>query len=203
MQNIFQIDPQLHIQKIEDVYKEPVIVRVNEFDEKALEEFEDDIQDALNSGQPVIPIVIDSFGGSSYGLLGMINLLNTIEIPVATILTSKAMSAGAVLFSFGTEGYRYMHPDAWLMVHDVGSFTGGKIEDIKADTNQMDEMNQRLYKRMSVHLGHKPEYIGSLIKEHNHVDWFLTAKQAKQHNIANHLKIPKFRIEIGLNVRFG
>jgi ATP-dependent Clp endopeptidase proteolytic subunit ClpP len=203
MQNIIRINPKLHIAKLEEVYQEPIIVRVTKFDEEGLAHFEHDIENALNSEQPVIPVVIDSFGGSSYAVLGMINLLDTITIPVATILTAKAMSAGAILFSFGTEGYRFMHPESWMMIHDVGSFTGGKIEEIKADTNQMDEMNQRMYKRMSQHLGHKPEYIGNLIKGHNHVDWFLTAKEAKKHNIANHLKVPKFEIEIGLQVRFG
>ena len=56
---------------------------------------------------------------------------------------------------------------------------------------------------MSLHLGHKADYLGNLIKEHNHVDWFLNAKDAKKHNIANHLKIPNYNIEIGLNVTFG
>lgn len=203
MLNKVKIDPRLHFKELDGIYKEPVTILVNKFDEESMAEFHDDLEEAINTGQEIVPIVIDSYGGSSYGVLGMINMLESCPVPVATILLSKAMSAGALLFSFGAEGHRYMHPTAWMMIHDVATGTGGKIEDIKADTKQADELNQQIYKRMSVHLGHKPEYIGNIIKSHNHVDWYLTAKDAKKHNIANHLKIPKFDIKIGLEVTFG
>lgn len=202
MRNNIKIDPRLHIPKLEDVYKEPLTLRVVKFDEESLANFENEFEAAVNTGQPVIPIVIDSYGGSVYGCLGMINLLETCPVPVATILMSKAMSAGAILFSFGTEGYRFMHPEAWMMIHDAGSCFGGKVEDVKADTKQMEELNQRVYKRMSLHLGHDADYLGGMIKSKNHVDWYLTAKEAKKHNIANHLRIPNFDIEIDLKVTF-
>jgi ATP-dependent Clp protease protease subunit len=202
MHNIIKIDPRIHIKKLEDLFDEPEIVRVTKFDEEALQDFEEDFNIALNTGQPVVPVVIDSFGGSSYGLLGMISTIESSPIPVATIITSKAMSAGAVLFGFGTMGYRYMHPHAWLMIHDVAAGIVGKIEEIKADTKQMDKLNKKLYKRLSEHLGHEVDYIEGLIKKHNHTDWYLTAKQAKKHNLANHLFIPRFEIEIKLDFRF-
>jgi len=203
MRNQIKINPSLHISKLEEIYKEPITIRVNKFDEESCAHFDNNFEEAINTGQPVIPILIDSYGGSYYGIIGILNLIESSPVPVATILLSKAMSAGAILFAFGTEGYRFMHPDASMMIHDVASMSGGKIEDIKADTKNLDEINQRIYKRMSLHLGHKADYFGNLIKEHNHVDWYLTAKDAKKHNIANHLKVPKFNIEIGLNVTFG
>jgi ATP-dependent protease ClpP protease subunit len=198
-----KIDPRLRIEKLDEVLDEPVIIRVNEFDEEALEDFEEDLDEAHATGQPVIPICIDSYGGSAYGVLGMIAAIEQARVPVATILTSKAMSAGAILFMFGTEGYRFMHPHASMMIHDIGSWTAGKVEEIKADTKNLDEMNRAVYKRASVHIGQPAEFLGELIKSHNHVDWFLGAKEAKKHNIANHLKIPCFEVEISLDVRFG
>lgn len=202
MHNIIKIDPRIHVKKLEDLFDEPYIVRVTKFDEDALEDFEEDFNIALNTGQPVVPIVIDSFGGSSYGLLGMISTIENSPIPVATIITSKAMSAGAILFGFGTPGYRYMNPHAWLMIHDVASCTMGKVEEIKADAKQMDKLNKKMYKRLSEHLGHKATYIEELIKKHNHADWYLSAKQAQKHNLANHLFVPKFEIEIKLDFKF-
>jgi ATP-dependent Clp protease protease subunit len=202
MHNIYKIDRRIYFEKVGDLIDEPEIVRVTKFDEEALEDFEDDFNIALNTGQPVVPVIIDSFGGSSYGLLGMISTIESSPIPVATIINSKAMSAGACLFAFGTEGYRYMHPHAWLMIHDVAAGIAGKIEEIKADTKQMDKLNKKLYKRLSEHIGQESNYIETVIKKHNHTDWYLTAKQAKKHNLANHLFIPKFEIEIKLDVRF-
>lgn len=203
MRTFWDIDSRLRIEKLDDVVDAPKVIRVNKFDEDALEEFEKDMDEAHQTHQPVIPIVVDSFGGSAYGCLGMLAAIEAARVPVATILTSKAMSAGAILFCWGTDGYRYMHPDAWMMIHDVGTFSCGKIEEIKADTKMTDEMNQRMYKRLSKKLGHKEDYIGSLIKEHHHLDWFLTAKDAKKHNIANHLKVPCFEAKIELTFNFG
>jgi ATP-dependent protease ClpP protease subunit len=191
------------VQKLDDLFEKPKIIRVNKFDEDSLEDFEEEMDEAHRTGQDVIPIVVDSYGGSAYGILGMISSIENAELPIATILTSKAMSAGAILFCFGTEGYRFMHPEAWLMIHDVGSYTGGKVEEIKADAKQMDTMNQRMYRRLSKHLGHSQDYIGNLIKENHHVDWFLTAKDAKKHKIANHLYVPKFDVEISLSINFS
>jgi len=203
MRTFWKIDERLHIQKLDEILDKPKIIRVKKFDEDALEEFEEEMDEAHQTNQPVIPVVIDSYGGSAYGCLGMLAAIESARVPVATILTSKAMSAAAILFCWGTEGYRYMHPDAWIMIHDVGSFTVGKVEDIKADTKQMDEMNQRMYKRLSKQLGHKEDYIGGLIKQHHHVDWFLTSREAKKHNITNHVKVPNFEAEISLNYKFG
>lgn len=203
MRKFYKIDPRLHIEKLEEVLEEPKIIRVNEFDEEALEQFEEDMDEAHATGQPVIPVVIDSFGGSVYGLFGMITAIETARVPVATVLTSKAMSAGAMLFCFGTEGYRFMHPHAVMMIHDAGSFSMGKVEEMKAEVHHVDEVNQSMFRRVSKHLGHEPGYMSKLVKENKHVDWFLSAKEAKKHNIANHLYIPKFEVEISLAMNFG
>lgn len=204
MRTFFNIDERLHIKKLSEVLDGPKVIRVNKFDEEGLENFEEDMDEAIMTKQPVIPIVVDSYGGSAYGCLGMLAAIEQVEqqIPVATILTSKAMSAGAILFCWGTEGYRFMHPDAWIMIHDVGSFTEGKIEDIKAGAKMIDDMNQRMYKRLSKRLGHDAGYIGDLIKKKHHVDWFLNAKDAKKHKVTNHLTVPSFKAEISLNYEF-
>src|SRR5574343_1376116 len=98
MRKFYTIDSRLHIKKLEDVFTEPKIIRVNGFDEESLENFEKDIDEAHETGQPVIPIIVDSYGGSAYGALGFIAAVESAKVPVATILTSKAMSAGAILF---------------------------------------------------------------------------------------------------------
>lgn len=41
----------------------PVVIRVRKFDEVAAKEFSSLVSKAQNSGQPVLPIIIDSYGG--------------------------------------------------------------------------------------------------------------------------------------------
>ena len=48
---------------IEDL---PVIIRVRKFDETSAKEFSFSMNKAQNSGQPIIPVVIDSYGGQVY-----------------------------------------------------------------------------------------------------------------------------------------
>src|SRR5271154_2601253 len=116
-----QIDPKLKIKKLEDLIDLPVVVLVNKFDEAAAKEFRDTFTRAVNTGQKIIPIVIDSYGGHVYSLMSMIGMIKQSPVPVATIVTGKAMSCGAILFSFGQEGLRFMDPSATLLIHDVSS----------------------------------------------------------------------------------
>ena len=84
-----------------ELRKNPVIIRVNKFDEDAAKKFDQEMAQAHNTGQKVIPVVIDSYGGQVYSLMSMIGSIKNSELPIATIVEGKAMSCGAILFSFG------------------------------------------------------------------------------------------------------
>ena len=80
-----------------ELRKPPIIVKVNKFTEDSSKKFHQEMAAAHNSGQKVIPIVIDSYGGQVYSLMSMISAIQAAELPVATIVEGKAMSCGAVL----------------------------------------------------------------------------------------------------------
>ena len=134
MNVIRYFSPLLKEQKLVDNL--PVVIRVRKFDEVAAKEFSNLMSKAQNTGQPVVPVIIDSYGGQVYSLMSMISDITHYNIPVATIVQGKAMSCGALLFSFGAEGYRYMDPDATLMIHDVSSMKCGKVEEVKAGAEE-------------------------------------------------------------------
>ncbi len=92
--------------KTVELRSSPVVIRVNKFDEKSAKDFAEKIASAHNTGQSVIPVIIDSYGGQVYSLMSMIASIKNSELPVATIVEGKAMSCGVILFSCGTEGYR-------------------------------------------------------------------------------------------------
>ena len=76
--------------------------------------------------------------------MSMISDIRHSRIPVATIVQGKAMSCGAILFSFGAEGMRYMDPDSTLMIHDVSSMAWGKVEEVKVSAEETDRLNQKM-----------------------------------------------------------
>jgi|TARA_R110000824_G_scaffold11261_2_gene49176 ATP-dependent Clp endopeptidase proteolytic subunit ClpP len=179
----------------------PVVIRVNKFDEKAAEDFSKSVALAQNTGQPVLPIIIDSYGGQVYSLMSMISDIQHSRLPIATIVQGKAMSCGAILFSFGTEGRRYMDPDATVMIHDVSSMAWGKVEEVKVSAQETERLNQKVYKMMAKNCGHEENYFLDIVHEKGHADWFLDAKECRRHQLANKLHIPEMKI--GVKVEFG
>lgn len=180
----------------------PVVIRVRKFDETAAKEFTNLMSKAQNTGQPVVPVIIDSYGGQVYSLMSMISDIKHSNIPVATIVQGKAMSCGALLFSFGTEGYRYMDPDATLMIHDVSAMKWGKVEEIKAGAEETERLNQKVYQMMAKNCSQTRNYFLDIIHSKGHADWYLESKDAKKHNLANHLRVPQLKIEAKVSFKF-
>ena len=176
-----------------ELKNEPIIARVNKFDEPTAKAFSTAIMKAQNTGQHIIPIIIDSYGGQVYSLMSMIS--------VATIVQGKAMSCGAILFSFGAEGHRYMDPDSTLMIHDVSSMGWGKVEEIKASAEETDRLNRKIYTMMAENCGHHNDYFLDIVHDKGHSDWFLEYDECLKHNLANHAYVPDFSVSI--KVEFG
>ena len=183
-----------------ELRKQPVIIRVNKFNEEEAKKFSQQVAQAHNTGQNLIPVVIDSYGGEVYSLMSMIAAIKNAEIPVATIVEGKAMSCGAILFSFGEEGLRFMDSDATVMIHDVSSMEWGKVEELKASAKEADRLNDKIYTMMARNCGKKDDYFLKIVDKKKHADWFLDADEAKKHNLANQLRIPTMRISVDVSI---
>jgi|TARA_R110002126_G_scaffold54947_11_gene148321 ATP-dependent Clp protease protease subunit len=181
----------------------PVVIRVRSFTEAAAKEFSSLVSKAQNTGQPVLPIIIDSYGGQVYSLMSMISDIKHCRIPVATIVQGKAMSCGAILFSFGAEGKRYMDPDSTVMIHDVSSMAWGKVEEIKVSADETDRLNKKIYTMMAENCGHHKDYFLDIVHDKGHADWFIESDECKKHNLANHLHVPQLKIETRVKFDFG
>lgn len=185
-----------------ELRKSPVIIRVNKFDEDSAKKFSDEIALAHNTGQKIIPVVIDSYGGQVYSLMSMISAIRNSEIPVATIVEGKAMSCGAILFSFGEQGYRFMDENATIMIHDVSSMDMGKVEELKAGAKEADRLNTIVYKMMAQNCGKVDDYFMKIVDKKKHADWFLDSKETKKHGLANHIRVPKLKLSITVDIDF-
>jgi len=194
----FVADVSSHLKSVE-LRNDPVIIRVNKFDEESAKDFVEAMSVAQNTGQTVVPVVIDSYGGQVYSLMAMISAIKASRIPVATIVEGKAMSCGAILFSFGAEGMRFMDPDATVMIHDVSSGAFGKIEELKTDVREAERLNKKVYEMMARNCGKQPDYFLKVVHERGHADWYLDATEAKSHNLANELRLPTFSLKVSLD----
>ena len=183
-----------------ELRQQPVIITVNEFTEESVIKFNERMCHAQNSGQQVIPIEIDSFGGQAYSLMAMISSIKSSRVPVATIVHGKAMSCGAILASFGSEGLRFMDKDATMMIHDVSGAAFGKVEELKTNARESERLNKKLYTMMARNCGKPDDYFLKLIHDKGHADWFLEAEEAKDHNIVQQLRIPQLTGKVSVNI---
>jgi ATP-dependent Clp protease protease subunit len=185
-----------------ELRKSPVVIRVNKFNEESAKKFAQEMAAAHNTGQKVVPVVIDSYGGQVYSLMSMIAAIRDAELPVATIVEGKAMSCGAVLLTFGEDGLRFADPDSTIMIHDVSSGGYGKIEELKADVKEAERLDDKIFTMMARNCGKKDDYFKKKVFNKKHADWFLDATEAKKHGMINHLRMPSFRISVDVNIDF-
>ena len=199
MKVIYNIPPELH--NIE-IPLQPVVIHVNDFTEESAKEFSEQMSMAHNTGQTVIPIVIDSYGGLVHSLMSMIADINASDLPVATIVKGKAMSCGVILATFGKKGMRYTDPDATFMIHEVSLGAFGKTEEVNATAEEGRRLNEKVLKMMARNCGQDESYFIDQIHDRKHADWFLTAEEAHQIGIVNHMRMPKMQVDMNVKWSF-
>lgn len=196
------IDPRVKIPG--ELLALPHVVQVRgEFCEEMAEEFAHAMNTAENTGQHIIPVVIDSYGGDVYALLSMIDAISACSVPVATIVIGKAMSAGAALLTCGAPGHRYAAPNATVMIHSAwDSGISGNADDLKVGADELMRLNKRILEIMSKNCGHDKNYFHNQMATKKNTDWFVQPKEALKHNIINHVHIPSFDIKVAMSVDF-
>lgn len=197
------IDSKIKSKKIGDLVDVPHSILVNAFTEESAKVFRDQFAEAINTGQDIIPVIIDSFGGQVYSLLSMVNTIKNSPVKVATFGSGKMMSCGSVLFTCGSEGHRYMDPFATMMIHQVSLGGWGKLEEIKADAKEGERLNQMIFKMMANNCGKEDNYFSKLVDDNKNADLYLDANECKKHNLCNHIRTPSFKIKVSADISFA
>lgn len=169
---------------------------VNQINEHGLRKFRQEFWNIdQNSDQPIIPIIIDCYGGEVYSLFGMISIIRGSEKQICTMVDSKAMSAAAILLSCGSKGLRFAGEYAHIMVHEVLTGSGNtKVSDVNIDTNHALSMNKQIFSILDKNCNKGNGYFSKLITSNKNSNLYLTAKEAKKHGIVDHIDTPRLGI---------
>lgn len=165
-------------------------------DDDSVKEFEESISKCLRSGQEIIPIVLNSPGGHVDVMNAMIDIIDTIEVPVATICLGQAMSAAAILLSCGDEGLRFAGPNSRIMIHHIAGGVFDKLPEIKSSVEEMQRMSDVAFKRLAKNCGKPDGFFLDLLSEKKNLDLYLTPEQAFRYNIVNHIRVPELRTTV-------
>ncbi len=203
MRYIMNCDPRLGIESPyeSDAAPEAVYLR-GEIGEETAALFRRDMEvaenNALMAGQEILPICIDSVGGSIIDALGMIDAMEACSVKLATVIEAKAMSAAAALALCGDPEYRYMGANATMMIHLASGGTMGTVEEIENDTSEIRRLWDVLLVNMAKNCSRKKNWFTQQIKE-NGPDWWISAKEAKALNFIKHIGIPVLETNITVN----
>jgi ATP-dependent Clp protease protease subunit len=175
----------------------PHVIRfMGDFTEDSAKDFVQQFTRAVNMRQPIIPIVIDSYGGEVMSLMHMISIIRTSPVPVATIMMGKAMSCGAILLSCGTKGYRYVSPDSTLLVHEISGGARGKTVDVLNRSEHMKRLNQRSMELLSTNCGQHKDFFANKIHENGHADLYFSPEESVAIGIADHVGTPTLKTKV-------
>jgi len=128
--------------------------------------------EAEDSEEP-IHIYISSPGGSVMAGLAILDTMQLISAPVYTYAMGMVASMAAVIFTCGESGYRYILPNAEVMIHQPLGGTQGQASDIEIQANHIIKLKKRLYKIIAKATG---KNVRTIEKESDRDNYFEAAK---------------------------
>jgi len=175
------------------------IIMINEINEETTKVFTEQFFQIQNSGQEVIPIFINSYGGNVEDLMAMVDLIKSTNLVVCTIALGKAYSAGAVLLSSGTKGFRFVSPRSTIMLHNISGGVVGQLDEMITSTKEAKRMDGIIFELLDENCGKEKGYFKKLLKTKPNTDFFMSPKEAVRHSLADKVKVPTFSLDVNIN----
>lgn len=200
----YESSPLLRVPPSECVGRQRVI-RLTGFAPRSVARFRWELQKAVDHGQPLIPIVLDSYGGDACGMFSVVDLIDAARIhaKIATVVEGKAMSAAALILSCGDKGLRYVGPNAVVMVHEGIAFMGGKITDLRAHIEEQARQTKKYFGLLDKNSGQKEGFFEGLSHKLGNADAFLDPETAVKVGLADAVGLPQMRLSVGVEISFG
>jgi ATP-dependent protease ClpP protease subunit len=161
------------------------------------------INEALEMGQMLFPIHIESLGGDIASLKAILSIIVSARkkgMKIATITAGEAASAGAFIFCFGDEGYRFIGDYAHIMVHgiQVSAVPDGRASEQKELFNELMKEEQALLRVISCHLkgNRNKDWLQKELSKRKDIDWYMNAEEAVALGIANYIGLPTFSLKL-------
>ena len=135
-----------------------------------------------NGGEKDVNLVISSYGGDVYAMLGTIDYFNSLPVKVNTHCIGACMSAAAVILACGT-GKRTMTQNATVMVHEGSAFEVGKTSDVIKGADHM----KRLQININRILGDVTKKTQKFWEDISHQDTYLTSEECLDYGIVDEI----------------
>ncbi len=169
--------------------EKPVFYLQSGINENSIKELCSNLMDAKNSGYSKIKISLNTTGGSVHQMAGLIAVMQDLKaqgIVIETVGTGNVASAGTLILSSGSSGYRYIYPHTQLMIHNP-SFNDGAENNLSEIDKKALESSTELIK--SLYLQTTKIEIGEL-KKMLEKTTFLNAEESVSFGFADEILQP-------------
>jgi len=130
-----------------------------------------------------IHMYINSPGGSVSAGLGIYDIMQYIQAPVATYCTGMAASMGSLLLCGGTKGKRFALPNSRIMIHQPLGGVQGQASDIERHAREILRLKRQLYEIYQKHVGRTVEEIERDCDRDN----FMSPEEAKAYGLIDEI----------------
>lgn len=93
-----------------------------------------------------ITMYINSPGGSVSSGLAIYDVMNYVKSDIRTIGIGKCASMASILLINGAKGKRCLFANCEVMIHEVSSFSVGKVTEMQEKLDHSKTLNERIYK---------------------------------------------------------
>ena len=133
-----------------------------------------------------INLYINSPGGSVSAGLAVYDIMQFVKCDVSTCCIGLAASMGSFLLCAGTQGKRYILPNARVMVHQPlvgGSGISGQVSDIEIHAREMSYTKKKLIEIYAKHTNQSVEKLTKIMDR----DHYMSSEEAAKLSLADHI----------------
>jgi len=142
----------------------------------------DQLKNYYNGEHKDITLMVSSFGGDVYSMLGIVDYIRALDTKVNTHCVGMAMSAAAVILACGT-GKRTMTKNSTVMIHEGSALESGKVSDVITGTDNL----KKLLTQTNKILGEVTNKTASFWKKLSKQDTYLTAEQSLEYGLIDEI----------------
>ena len=135
-----------------------------------------------SKGKKDINLILSSYGGDVYSMLGTIDYFKTLPVKVNTHCFGACMSAAAVILACGT-GKRTMTQNSTVMVHEGSAFEAGKTTDVLKGADHL----KKLQSNINRILGEVTKKDQKFWEEVSKQDTYLTSEECLEYGIVDEI----------------
>lgn len=136
-----------------------------------------------------IHMYINSPGGVVTAGLGIYDVMQYVQPPIATWCVGQACSMASLLLAAGAPGWRHALPNSRIMIHQPSGQASGQATDIQIQAEEIIFLKKRIYGIYERHIKQDYDKIASYMER----DKFMNAQEAKEFGLIDTIieKMPK------------